>query len=388
MQSELLWIWLSEAFYKGNRKAKLIVDALGGSVMAVYSAEKFKLLKIWGIYEKDAAALENKDLDNAKSILRECEKKGIRVITPDSVEYPKRLWQIVNPPIVLYAKGEPLDIDREVSIAIVGTRKASQNGETSAKQIAYDLAAHGVTVVSGLAKGIDTVVAESVLSAGGKTVAVFGCGVDVIYPAENKNIAAKIEKTGTLLSEYPPGTRPFPKFFPARNRIISGLSLGTVVAEAPEKSGALITAKYALEQNRDVFAIPSGIFEKTAEGTNNLIKEGAIAVTSAGDILAEYARVYGDKIKLAPPIEPQERKVADLPPSKSPEELRKNTDILDNFTGDERAVMKALLEDEETVDGIVRKSGVSVSKVLASLTLLEIRGSVKRHPGNKFRIKH
>ncbi len=385
MQKELFWIWLSEIFYKGGRKAKTAVDALG-SATALYEASRDRLAKIRGLYEKDINALENKSLEKAEAILSDCAKKGIRVITPESPEYPKRLWQISNPPTVLYAKGKTLDIDNEISVAIVGTRNASRNGEVSTDRIAYDLAAHGVVIVSGLAKGIDAIASSAALRAEGKTVAVFGCGVDVIYPRDNRLLAKEIEEKGTLLSEYPPGTRPFKSFFPQRNRIISGLSLGVLVSEAPENSGALITAKHALEQNRDVFAVPSGIFEKTAEGTNNLIKEGAIAVTSAGDVLAEYAAVYGEKIKFNPP--PSEKKEPMKKALQNQEkEPEKETTRFDGFEGNEKKIMEALDAGSETVDGLVKTSGLTVSQVLSTLTLLEIRGSIKRKPGNKFRIK-
>ena len=384
MQNELLWIWLSETFSKGGRKVKTAVNFFR-SVKALYEADRESISKIPGLSEKNINALENKSLENAEKILAECEKKKIRVITPESEEYPKRLKQIVNPPAVLYAKGKPLDIDNEVPVAIVGTRNASRNGEVSTDKIAYDLAAHGIVIVSGLARGIDAIAASAALRAGGKTVAVFGCGVDVIYPSENRLLAGEVEEKGTLLSEYPPGTRPFKSYFPQRNRIISGLSLGVLLTEAPEKSGALITAKYALEQDRDVFAVPSGIFEETATGTNNLIKQGAIPVTSAGDILAEYAAVYGEKIKFTPP-EKQEKKghVKNEAPKR---EAVKEKNRFEGFEGNEKKIMEALDSGAETVDSIVHESGLTVPQVLSTLTLLEIKGHIRKNPGNKFRIK-
>jgi len=388
VRKELLWIWLSEVFYKGNPKTKAAVDSLG-TIDELYAAKRELLAQIPGFCESDIKKLEDKSIEKAEKIFSDCMKKGIRIITPHNPEYPMRLWQIPNPPVVLYAKGELLDIDNELAIAMVGTRNTSENGRESAGRIAYDLARHGVVVVSGLAKGIDTVAASAVIRARGKTVAVFGCGVDVIYPAENKSLARKVEETGTLLSEYPPGTRPFPKFFPMRNRIISGLSLGTIVAEAPEKSGALITARYALEQNRDVFAVPSGIFEKLAEGTNNLIKAGAIPVTSAGDVLAEYAATHGEKIKFSssPVREEIKEPVQQSTPPKIMEEPPRKVRNFDNLAENERKVMEALDAGAETVDGIVQKSGLAVPQIQSALTLLEIRGCIKRNPGNRFRIK-
>lgn len=387
MHNEILWVWLSETLSKGGRKVKTAVNSLR-SIKALYEADRERLIRIPGLSEKDINALENKSLEKAEKILEDCKKKKIRIITPESKEYPKCLKQIVNPPAVLYAKGIPLDIDNEISIAIVGTRNASKNGEVSTDRIAYDLAAHGVVIVSGLAKGIDAMASSAALRAGGKTVAVFGCGVDVIYPRDNRLLAKEIEEKGTIVSEYPPGTRPFKSFFPQRNRIISGLSLGVLIPEAPEKSGSLITAKCALEQDRDVFAIPSGIFEKSAAGTNNLIKQGAIPVTSAGDILAEYAQVYGDKIKFAPEKKAEREAYPEkTAPEEKTESVQTKENLFDSFCGDERKIMEALLDGAGSVDEIVKKSGLAVPKILAALTLLEIRGSVKRMAGNKFKIK-
>lgn len=387
MHNEVLWIWLSETLPKGGRTVKTAVNSLR-SIKALYEADRERLVKIPGLSEKNIKALEKKNLEKAEKILADCEKNKIRVITPESKEYPGRLKQIVNPPAVLYAKGLPLVADDEISIAIVGTRNASRNGEVSTDRIAYDLAAHGVVIVSGLAKGIDAIASSAALRAGGKTVAVLGSGVDVIYPRENRRLAERIEEQGTIVSEYPPGTQPFKSYFPQRNRIISGLSLGVLIPEAPEKSGSLITAKCALEQDRDVFAVPSGIFEKSAEGTNNLIKQGAIPVTSAGDVLAEYAQVYGDKIKFAP----QEKTEKEVPAVKTESKekaisAQRTENVLDSFSGDERKIMEALFEGASSVDEIVKKSGLDVPKILASITLLEIRGSIKRLPGNKFKIK-
>ena len=226
------------------------------------------------------------------SIAESCEKKGISIWTREDEAYPPLLREIARPPLVLFARGEPIpDAER---IAIVGSRAASSYGKRVAEEIAMDIASRGVTVVSGAAKGIDSAAHKGALRAG-RTVAVLGCGVDVAYPSSNAGLLDEIAASGLVLSEYPPGTKPFPAFFPQRNRIISGLSRGTLVVEAAERSGSLITAELALSEGRDVFAVPGSIYSDTSRGCNSLIRQGAKLTASADDILDEYAWTKKEK---------------------------------------------------------------------------------------------
>ncbi|MDT8901278.1 DNA-processing protein DprA [Anaeroselena agilis] len=214
------------------------------------------------------------------------EQKGIGVVCAADAAFPDRLRRIFDPPQVLYYRGR-LPVD-ELLIAVVGARRASAYGRNAALSLAAGLAAAGAGVVSGAARGVDSAAHEGALSAGGYTVAVLGCGVDVVYPPENGRLLARIAEQGAIVSEYWPGTDPLPHHFPVRNRIISGLARGVAVVEAAEKSGSLITADWALEQGRDVFAVPGSIFSATSAGANKLIKQGAKPVTAAADILEEY----------------------------------------------------------------------------------------------------
>ena len=219
-------------------------------------------------------------------LAEQAERLGIRAITQASELYPRELKEIYAPPAVLFYRGELQPQARR--LAIVGSRRLSRYGKSAAQEIARGLAAAGVTVVSGAARGIDTAAHQGALQEG-RTVAVLGCGVDVAYPAENRRLLEEIAATGgAVISEYPPGTRPNAPFFPARNRIISGLSAGTVVVEAAEKSGSLITAELALSEGRDVFAVPGSIYSATSRGCNRLIQQGAKLVMSAEDVLSEY----------------------------------------------------------------------------------------------------
>lgn len=221
-----------------------------------------------------------------EEIAEACEKQSIWILVRDDDGYPSILREISRPPLVLFVRGNPVpDAER---IAIVGSRAATQYGKRVAEEIAMGVASQGVTVVSGAAQGIDSAAHKGALRAG-RTVAVLGCGVDVVYPKSNAKLIAEIAETGAVLSEYPPGTQPFPAFFPQRNRIISGLSRGTLVVEAAERSGSLITAELALSEGRDVFAVPGGIYSDLSRGCHRLIQQGAKLAASAEDILGEYS---------------------------------------------------------------------------------------------------
>ncbi len=231
-----------------------------------------------------------KNRDLPKQLQETCGKAGISICTITENQYPVLLKQIFNPPQVLFYRGQ---LQSELCrIAVVGSRHFSAYGQSVAENLSGELASCGVTVVSGAARGIDTAAHRGALREG-RTVAVLGCGVDIAYPAENRGLLAQIAEQGVVLSEYPPGTRPMPGFFPARNRIISGLAKGTLVVEAAEKSGSLITAELALSEGRDVFAVPGSIYSDTSKGCHHLIQQGAKLVTMAEDILEEYGWVPG-----------------------------------------------------------------------------------------------
>lgn len=390
MSSVEKWIWLSLAVNAGTQKAKRLISHFG-TIDAIFSAsaESCKSAPAQ-LNDKDRERLSDKSLICAHKIISECAKKDIRIIVPSDAEYPERLWNISNPPTVLYARGEALDIDSCAAIAIVGTRRASKQGEEAARKLGGEISECGGLVVTGLARGIDSAAAKGALGAGGRVVAVLGCGVDICYPRENRRLFDAVAKSGTIISEYPPGTEPSRDTFPRRNRIMSGISLGAVVVEAPKKSGALITASHALEQNRDVFAVPSGIFESAGVGSNELIRAGAMPVMSGYDVMAEYEGVFGVKITAAP--EKSVRTAAAPAPAAEsrrtePSEFRFPNGYLDKFSDEDRAIMTAIAGQELRADDIADKSGLKMQRVLALLTLLEIRGHLRQLPGGKFKIK-
>ena len=230
-------------------------------------------------------ALRREKPELPETIAEESGKRGIRILVREDAEYPAVLREIAKPPLALFVRGNPIpDAER---IAVVGSRHASLYGKRVAEEIAMGLAGRGVTVVSGAARGIDTAAHKGALREG-RTVAVLGCGADVAYPKENARLLDEIASSGAVISEYPPGTQPFPAFFPQRNRIISGLSRGTTVVEAAERSGSLITAEFALSEGRDVFAVPGSIYSDTSRGCHRLIQQGAKLTMAAEDILEEY----------------------------------------------------------------------------------------------------
>lgn len=381
------WIWLSLAFPFGTMKVKRVISHFG-SADAVYASDRETIkAACLSLFSKELEALADKDLTEAKKIASQCIKKNIRITARGDREYPERLWHTDNPPAVLYLKGESLCVDEEAAVAIVGTRRASSGGEAAAEKIAGEIAACGGVVVTGLAKGIDSCAARGALRTGGKVIGVLGCGVDICYPAENKPLFAEVEKSGTIISEYPPETEPTKYNFPKRNRIMSGISLGTVVVEAPKRSGALITASLALEQNRDVFAVPSGIFETAAEGSNELIRAGAIPVMSGFDVMAEYEGSYGICSDVPKTEKPEKSKNEEEVPVAEfrQEEFSFPEGYLDKFSTEERAVIEAIGGQELRADDVSEKSGVKIQRLLSLMTLLEIRGVIKQIPGGKYR---
>lgn len=270
---------------RSSRLGSLV--AFFGSARTAWTAPRRDLFLCPCIDEEAANNLHNlREKIDVHNLAAEWEQKGIGVVCQDDGAYPARLRKIFDPPAVLYYRGRlPRD---ELLIAIVGARKASAYGRNAATMLATGLAEAGAGVVSGAARGIDSVAHSGALDGGGYTVAVLGCGVDVVYPPENGRLLDRIAEQGAIVSEYWPGAPPQAQFFPVRNRIISGLARGVVVVEAAARSGSLITADWALEQGRDVFAVPGSIFAGTSSGANRLLKQGAKPVTTAADILEEY----------------------------------------------------------------------------------------------------
>lgn len=334
-----------------------------GSPQEILSAKASRLSQVKGIGEQIAHSIvELRDKVNVDIELEKIEKEGVRILTLDSEEYPINLKSIWDPPPVLYIKGKITQNDR-LAIAMVGSRAATSYGKTVAAKLAEELVQAGFTIISGLARGIDAASHKGAINANGRTIAVLGCGIDVIYPQENKKLFYEIIEHGAVVTEFPFGTPPGKFNFPQRNRIISGLALGTVIVEAPIRSGALITADCALEQNREVFAVPGQIVSKLSKGTHQLIKQGAKLVENAQDIIEEL-ELFSEAIKKTP-------------------QIKKNHKIA--LSQEEEKIYQLISATEpKYIDAISYSSQMSPAQVAATLIQLEIKGLVKQLIGKRF----
>lgn len=396
------WIWLSTLRGIGAATAVKLLDKMG-TPENIFFADKDAYITC-GISAKDAEYLSDKSLGRAMTVMDKCKELGIRMLTLGDAEYPERLRNIFDPPVVLYIKGNLPVMDEEAAIAVAGTRNCTPYGIKTAERMGYELSRNGCVVVSGLARGIDSAAAKGALRAGGKVVGVLGCGIDIVYPPENGRLFDDVATVGAIISEYPPGTEVNGKFFPARNRILSGISAGVVIIEAPKKSGSLITAARALEQGRDVFAVPANADSIASEGSNLLIKDGAIPVLSGKDVADEYRHIYPDKLtdgRVLIPITPKaEKKLLEDELTDKKQKIKAVKKIFDKqksedydlkkpkieLTEDEKLICDAIGTECIHVNDIIERSGIPAGKVLALLTMLEIKGAVSQETGKTFRL--
>ena len=351
------WVGFNLARGIGAVRLKALLEKFG-SIEAAWKAPEDALI-FAGLPQK---ALQNllriRAQTNLEEIWNKLQQKGIQVFTWEDDDYPRRLLQIDQPPPVLYVHGSLIPED-EVGVAVVGTRRLSPYGQQVAGELATFLAANRITVVSGLARGIDRAAHEAALKAGGRTLAVLGSGVDVIYPPEHANLAKRMIEQGGLISDYAPGTPPDGINFPPRNRIISGLSMAVVVVEADEKSGALITANFAAAQGREVFAVPGGIYAPQSRGPNRLIRDGAIPLLRYEEIL----------------------EVLQLGKAKAKQQARS---LLRTDDATELNLLKVMADEPRHVDEICAQSGLPIEQVSATLTLMELKGLVRQVGGMNF----
>ena len=364
-----------------------------------------------GITQEAVDSLMDRDLIPAEEILETCLRKNIRILTYQDAAYPNRLRAIADPPMVLYCRGILPDIEGNAVIGVVGTRKASLYGLDVARRMGYQISKCGCIVASGLAAGIDAKAMYGALMGGQSVIGVLGCGVDVVYPLSNRSLFEDTLRYGCVLSEFAPGTPPNRWNFPKRNRIISGLSCGVLVVEAPERSGALITARQAAEQGRDVFVIPGTIDNDACVGSNRLMREGAMPVGCGWDIAGEYAHIFPDKLHRG---DGQETPAENLPKC-APEEKEKPADracseILKNenekividkaasppysdvnkpmpkLSQEEQSVVDSLSSGQRLVDDVIAETGLPTGKLLGILTMLELKGIICRLPGKQIRL--
>lgn len=380
------WIWLSELRGLQNQ-TRLALLRHFGSPEAIFYADREEILLTDGMTPEQAARLDDHDLAGAQKILGRCEELGLSLLTIQDAAYPRRLFNIYDPPCLLYVRGRLPAFDEEAAVAVVGTRSCTPYGVACAEKLGYGIARCGGLVVSGLAAGIDSAALRGALRANGRAAAVLGNGLDVVYPRENQYLYEDVASAGCLISEYPPGTRPVGSHFPRRNRILSGLSLAALVVEAPERSGALITAAAALEQGRDVFAVPGPIDAPASVGCNQLIRDGAGLVSDAWDILREYEGRFPEK--LCAPGQASPRPQVTGYQTERAEPARPAKPVVDpaerGLTDDQTALLRAL--DEEApmlVDDLIEQTDIPTRRVLSALTLLEIEGLVTQHSGKRY----
>jgi DNA processing protein len=356
VDSKAYWVGFNLVKGIGAVRLKQILDFFGSLEIAWNSPQEGFVSA--GIPPK---AIENfikiRAQVDLNKIMDSIESKGIKVITWESNEYPRRLKEINQSPPILFVRGS-INVEDDWAVAVVGTRRVTPYGRQVAVEISRFLAQNGVTVVSGMARGVDSIAHQTALQSGGRTIAVLGSGVDVVYPPEHQNLSQEIIQQGALVSDYPVGTQPDGVNFPPRNRIISGLSLATIVVEAGEKSGALITAEFAVEQGRDVFAVPGSILAAQSEGTNHLIEQGARPLLKMSEIL--------DVLKLEQIPEKQQARKANP------------------VNASEMKVLTHLSHDPIHIDEVVNLSGLPINEVSATLTMLELKGMVSQVGGMNY----
>ncbi|MFH1655385.1 MAG: DNA-processing protein DprA [Candidatus Omnitrophota bacterium] len=347
----------------GSIKLKRLLDKFG-TAGEILSASKSQLKDIDGISEKITNEISKASKDQLEEELSLAKKHGVQILTINDKGYPVRLKEISDPPVVLYVKGKVLPQD-EMSIAIVGSRRASYYGLSTAEKFSQELSGLGITVVSGMARGIDSSAHRGALKSKSRTIAVLGSGLAEIYPPENKKLFDEISKNGAVISEFPMKAKPLAHNFPRRNRIISGLSLGVIVVEAAKNSGALITADFALEQGREVFAIPGKVDSITSFGTNRLIKQGAKLVNCVEDIIEE----------LKPQLEIHLKEI-------KRDETKQESNL--HLSKTESQLYDIITSAPKHIDEIVAESGFNINSVLSLLVQMEMKHVIKQLPGKLF----
>jgi len=402
------WLWLATREGLSDRR-KLAVLRCFRDPEDVFYADDFD--DVEELTQAELETLRDKSLTAPKRILAQCTDLGIQILTMGDERYPSRLKNIADPPLVLYYKGTLPEFDKQPVIGVVGTRNATVYGCNIARRLGYQIAKCGGLLVSGGAKGIDAMAMSAAMKAGGQAVGVLGCGVDVVYPPANRWLFMELEQYGCLISEFPPETPPAKWTFPKRNRIISGISNGVLVVEAPERSGSLITARQALEQGRDLFVVPGNIDVPNCAGSNQLLRDGATAVSTGWDILSEYQAEYplivtqNEETPLLPEQEetlPQVAQKPQVPKKKSILSRKKDKKVIDKkaqppyidvekslpaLSEEERAIVEQLKMGERLADEVIASSGLPSGRALSLLTMLQMRGVIARLPGNRITLK-
>lgn len=395
MASVKYWVWLASQERLTSAEKTAVLSAYGDPEAAFFSP-RGDLNRVEGLRESSAEALERRDLRESNRILDACDEQGLRVICLQDTAYPLRLKQIAAPPAVLYAKGRLRDLDEEAAIAVIGTRKPSGYGLRMARELASGIVRCGGAVLSGLGQGIDGEAAKAALESNGYCVGVLGTPHDQTAGWLCREVAG----WGLLLSEYAPGTEPQRHFFRERNRVTAGLSVGVVVVEAPEKSGALLFANEANDQGREIFAVPGEVGAPNSVGTIALIQEGAFPAACAWDIMREFTGRFPEKLRRSdapsPPkpfvrqeLERTAEPEREQPPAEkaAPEERTDWKEQLSRLNAEQLMIISAIEKDATHIDDIVEATGLGAAKVLSQLTILEIKGFIRREAGRRIALK-
>jgi len=397
------WIWLSGRKGLAGQNGIRVLNHFGSPERAYFS-DKREYELIGGLPDAAVQSLADKSFAEADRILGECDRLGIRAMTMQDAAYPERLAAIHQPPMVLYMKGRPIAFDEEAAVAIVGTRAASPYGIWAATQFSMELTGRGALIVSGMAEGIDAAAIHGALKAGGPVVSVLAGGIDVVYPRNHRGLYEDVAAAGVLISEHPPGTAHLGGHFPIRNRLISGLSVGVIAVESKRFGGTMHTIGHALDQNREVFAVPGPIGAVSSEGTNRLIQEGAAKlILSAEDVVCELIDRFPGRLNRQPPMEKQVvrqrvEQAVDAVHHKAPEEAEpagpnkseNPVNYIDlqtcrkNLSEEQLLVLKALADKALRADDLVEATQLPARTVLSALTMLQIQGMVEEKSGKRF----
>ncbi len=401
MASIRYWVWLSSVTNASPRARAALAEHYGDAEKA-FLAPPGEFSTVPGLSEAEANLFEKRDLAAADRILESCRLENISILTMNDAAYPQRLRSIFAPPVVLYVKGRLPDVDSIPSVAVIGTRKATPYGIKMGRDIAFEIARSGGIVVSGLTEGVDRAAARGCLLAGGRCIGVLGTA-----HGKSGELQLDVIAAGALVSEYPPGTQPLNRFFRERNRVSSGLSHAVCVVEAPEKSGSLLFAREALEQGREIFAVPGNADAENSAGTIALLKQGARPAVCGWDVMEDYAGIYPNAVHRPPPgqpasetkttaasSEPKYDQTADSTqmrrdPSKKEIDKEKNAGYIDlheqlaALSEEQLQIITAIGRGETHIDDIIEATGLSTAKVLSQLTILEIKGYVRRSAGRR-----
>ena len=398
------WIWLTQREGIAGQTAVKILERFG-SPEQVHAADRVAYETVGGLSGRAIRSLLDKSLDGADRILGDCDRLGIRLLTLQDSAYPERLAAIHQPPLVLYWKGRQIAFDEEAAIAMVGAREATPYGEDMASRLSIELTRRGALVVSGMAQGIDAASVRGALKAGGPVASVIAGGLDRVYPWYHKDLYEDVAAVGALISEYPPGTEHKGSHFPIRNRILSGLSVGVIAVECARSSGTLVTIGHAMDQDREVFAVPGPVGAPMSEGPNRLIMAGsAKLIMDADDVLCEFEQRFPGKLRRTDPMPPEtaeQRRSGITPPAveerpgalsqdKKQSRTREKGEYLrwpdckDKLTDDQRDVLLALDTGAARADDLVERTQIPARRVLSALTLLQIQGYVSEESGKRF----